>query len=164
MSIHVDGLRADDDDFDEIINREIYLKALRARIEQPLKEMMDMVLKDQSGSVDILFPIGAQTYTQSILEWMKEYLLTKQNTDVIISNAANKNEFMATYSWTFLHDYYLGRVRFARTQQEKVGFWPTSTIESQAQSMHSNTSVMISVCRVLEPSEVSIDLDAVESG
>ena len=164
LNIHVDGLREDDEDFDAIIHREDYLKALRIRMELPLKEMIDQLLEGQSVNFEVLFPIGAQTYSHSIVEWMKEYLVSKQSTEVYLMNGADKKEFSVMYSWMFLRDYSVGRIRFARNQPEKNGFWPTETVESLARSMNSPTIVTISVCKILESSEVSVDLDAVETG
>lgn len=164
LNIHVDGLRAEDEDFDAIIHREVYLKALRTRIELPLKEMIDQLLEGQSMDVEVLFPIGAQTYTQSTVEWMKEYLVSKQSTEVHLINGADKKEFSVMYSWMFLRDYSLGRIRFARSQPEKNGFWPTATVESAARSMNSPIVITINVCKILESSGVSVDLDAVETG
>ena len=133
-------------------------------MELPLKEMIDQLLEGQSVNVEVLFPIGAQTYSHSIVEWMKEYLVSKQSTEVYLMNGADKKEFSVMYSWMFLRDYSVGRIRFARNQPEKNGFWPTETVESLARSMNSPTIVTISVCKILESSEVSVDLDAVETG
>ena len=163
MNIFIDA-NDTDDDFVLTLSREVYLNSLRKRFEPHLKEMIDELLHNQSVNVDVIFPIGAQTYTQNILEWMKEYLMSKQSTEIHVVNQADKMAFCSMYTWNFLRDYSLGRIRFARNNPEKNGFWPTERMKYLARSTFSNAVLTITVCKTLEPSKVSVDLDAVESG
>ena len=90
------------------VTNEKYTRALKRRFEEPLRNLLTDLLADMP-QVDLVLPVGGQSFNSRIISWVVDIIGSRQKKPVV-SNAANKYDFLAESSWQFLCDFMNGQL------------------------------------------------------
>ncbi|KAK8826523.1 hypothetical protein WA538_005984 [Blastocystis sp. DL] len=136
---------------DEVIvevTNEKYTRALKRRFEEPLRNLLTDLLADMP-QVDLVLPVGGQSFNSRIISWVVDIIGSRQKKPVV-SNAANKYDFLAESSWQFLCDFMNGQLEVTGTGASS-GFWP-----SVSPLVSGDAAVTVEVCEVSESKQPKV--------
>lgn len=130
------------------VTNEKYTRALKRRFEEPLRNLLTDLLADMP-QVDLVLPVGGQSFNSRIISWVVDIIGSRQKKPVV-SNAANKYDFLAESSWQFLCDFMNGQLEVTGTGASS-GFWP-----SVSPLVSGDAAVTVEVCEVSESKQPKV--------
>ena len=136
-------LEADDDELIVEVTNERYTRALKRDFEGPLQSLLSDLLNEMP-QVDLVLPVGGQSFNSRIISWIVDIIGSKQKKPVV-SNAANKYDFLAESSWSFLYAFLSGRLEVTGAGASK-GFWPGTS-----PSVSGVATLTVEVCESDQP-------------
>ena len=93
--------------------------------------------------------MGGQSFNSRIISWVVDIIGSRQKKPVV-SNAANKYDFLAESSWQFLCDFMSGQLEVTGAGVSS-GFWP-----SVSPSVSGDAAVTVEVCEVSESKQPKV--------
>lgn len=141
-------LEIDDDELIVEVTNDKFTRALKRCFEEPLRCLLTDLLCDMPP-VDLVLPVGGQNFNSRINSWIIDIIGSKQKKPVV-SNAANKYDFLAESSWSFLNAFMSGRLEVTGAGASS-GFWP-----GVASSMPGDAAVTVEVCEVSESNQPTV--------
>ena len=130
------------------VTNEKYTRALKRRFEEPLRNLLTDLLADMP-QVDLVLPVGGQSFNSRIISWVVDIIGSRPKKPVV-SNAANKYDFLAESSWQFLCDFMNGQLEVTGTGASS-GFWP-----SVSPLVSGDAAVTVEVCEVSESKQPKV--------